>query len=111
MVCLPTGLGKTFIAANVMLNFYRWFPLGKIFFLAPTKPLVTQQKDAIECLNSIDSGHIIEITGSVNQKKRQTYYYEKRMFFMTPQTLENDLEKGLVLPEDVCLVIFGILTI
>jgi hypothetical protein len=26
LVALPTGLGKTFIAAVVMLNFYRWFP-------------------------------------------------------------------------------------
>ena len=43
LVCLPTGLGKTFIAAVVMLNFYRWYPEGKIVFLAPTKPLVAQQ--------------------------------------------------------------------
>lgn len=28
LVCLPTGLGKTFIAAVVMYNFYRWFPEG-----------------------------------------------------------------------------------
>ena len=26
MVVLPTGLGKTFIAAVVMYNFYRWYP-------------------------------------------------------------------------------------
>jgi hypothetical protein len=26
LVCLPTGLGKTLIAAVVMYNFYRWFP-------------------------------------------------------------------------------------
>ena len=26
LVCLPTGLGKTFIAAVVMYNFYRWYP-------------------------------------------------------------------------------------
>lgn len=26
LVCLPTGLGKTFIAAVVMYNFFRWFP-------------------------------------------------------------------------------------
>lgn len=42
LVCLPTGLGKTFIATNVIYNYYRWFPQGKIFFLAPTKPLVNQ---------------------------------------------------------------------
>ena len=43
LVCLPTGLGKTMIAAVVMFNYYRWYPDGKVVFLAPTKPLVTQQ--------------------------------------------------------------------
>ncbi len=43
LVCLPTGLGKTRIAAVIMFNFYRWFPSGKIIFMAPTKPLVNQQ--------------------------------------------------------------------
>lgn len=37
LVSLPTGLGKTFIAAVVMYNFYRWYPQGKIVFMAPTK--------------------------------------------------------------------------
>lgn len=31
LVCLPTGLGKTLIAAVVMHNYYRWFPEGKPF--------------------------------------------------------------------------------
>ncbi len=51
LVCLPTGLGKTFIASNVIFNFYNWFPEGKIFFLAPTRPLVNQQKEALLALN------------------------------------------------------------
>ena len=33
LVCLPTGLGKTLIAAVVMFNYYRWFPHGKVVFL------------------------------------------------------------------------------
>ena len=37
LVSLPTGLGKTFIAAVVMYNFFRWYPQGKIVFMAPTK--------------------------------------------------------------------------
>lgn len=28
LVALPTGLGKTFIAAVVMYNYFRWFPEG-----------------------------------------------------------------------------------
>ena len=43
LVTLPTGLGKTFIASTVMFNYWRWFTDGMIFFVAPTKPLVTQQ--------------------------------------------------------------------
>ena len=43
LVTLPTGLGKTFIAAVVMYNYFRWFPSAKIVFMAPTKPLVAQQ--------------------------------------------------------------------
>ena len=34
LVMLPTGLGKTLIAAVVMYNYYRWFPTGKIVFMA-----------------------------------------------------------------------------
>ena len=38
LVCLPTGLGKTFIAAVIMYNFYRWYPTtrrGKWSFWHP----------------------------------------------------------------------------
>src|SRR5207248_2061339 len=38
LIVLPTGLGKTLIAAVVMYNFYRWYPEGKIVFMAPTRP-------------------------------------------------------------------------
>jgi len=47
VVCLPTGLGKTHIASVLILNYYRWFPGGKIFFLAPTRPLVYQQRSSL----------------------------------------------------------------
>lgn len=33
LVCLPTGLGKTFIASVVIYNYYRWFPKSKIIFM------------------------------------------------------------------------------
>ena len=44
LVCLPTGLGKTMVASVVMVNFARWFPSpAKVVFVAPTRPLVSQQ--------------------------------------------------------------------
>ena len=63
LVCLPTGLGKTFIAAVVMFNFYRWYPNGKVVFLAPTKPLVTQQIEACHNIMGIPQSHLAEMTG------------------------------------------------
>ena len=63
LVCLPTGLGKTFIAAVVMLNFYRWFPNGRIVFLAPTKPLVAQQLEACHRVAGLPQHDAAEMTG------------------------------------------------
>lgn len=64
LVCLPTGLGKTFIAAVVMYNFYRWYPSGKIVFMAPTKPLVAQQIEACYKVMGIPQAHMAELTGN-----------------------------------------------
>ncbi|XP_070164974.1 DEAD-box ATP-dependent DNA helicase Fancm [Polyergus mexicanus] len=96
LVCLPTGLGKTFIAAVVMYNFWRWYPFGKIVFLAPTKPLVAQQIDACYEVMGIPSIDMIELTGAVNQKNRVIAWCKKRIIFATPQVFHNDLEKAIV---------------
>ena len=37
LACLPTGLGKTLIAAVVMYNFYRWFPMVRLPGLRATQ--------------------------------------------------------------------------
>ncbi|NXH18248.1 FANCM protein, partial [Bucco capensis] len=90
LVCLPTGLGKTFVAAVVMYNFYRWFPSGKVLFLAPTKPLVAQQMEAwgTQALN------------------RGELWATRRVFFLTPQIMVNDLSRGTCPAVEIkCLVI------
>lgn len=63
LVVLPTGLGKTFIAAVVMYNYYRWYPQGKIIFMAPTKPLVAQQIQACYDITGTPSEDTAEMTG------------------------------------------------
>lgn len=63
MVTLPTGLGKTFVAAVVMFNFYRWYPTSKIVFMAPTKPLVAQQIEACHAVVGIPMEDTAEMTG------------------------------------------------
>lgn len=91
-MCLPTGLGKTHIALVIICNYYKWFPEGKIFFMAPTRPLVDQQfKSLLEYRDLIKKEDAITITGSFPQNKRLEIYKKKRIFFCTPQTLQNDL--------------------
>ncbi|NWV35190.1 FANCM protein, partial [Grantiella picta] len=69
LVCLPTGLGKTFVAAVVMYNFYRWFPSGKAL-------------------------------------GRRELWSTKRVFFLTPQIMVNDLSRGTCPAVEIkCLVI------
>ena len=67
LVVLPTGLGKTFIAAVIIYNFYRWYPRGKLIFMAPTKPLVAQQIEACYNIMGIPQADTAEMTGSCTQ--------------------------------------------
>ncbi|XP_064485103.1 Fanconi anemia group M protein homolog isoform X6 [Ornithodoros turicata] len=106
LVILPTGLGKTFIAAVAMYNFYRWYPRGKIIFTAPTKPLVSQQIEACFNVMGIPLEDTIEMTGTMQAEKRKKAWRERRVFFLTPQVMANDLLRGACLPKDVkCVVI------
>ncbi|XP_016072835.1 PREDICTED: Fanconi anemia group M protein isoform X2 [Miniopterus natalensis] len=106
LVCLPTGLGKTFIAAVVMYNFYRWFPSGKVVFMAPTKPLVTQQIEACYRVMGIPQLHMAEMTGSTQAFTRKEMWRSKRVIFLTPQVMVNDLSRGACPAAEIkCLVI------
>ncbi|CAH9136790.1 unnamed protein product [Cuscuta epithymum] len=106
LVALPTGLGKTFIAAVVMYNYFRWFPEGKIVFAAPSKPLVMQQIEACHNIVDIPQEYAIDLTGQTSPTRRKSFWKEKRVFFVTPQVLERDILSGICMVKHlVCLVI------
>ncbi|KAL4069373.1 hypothetical protein J3A83DRAFT_4359291 [Scleroderma citrinum] len=105
LVALPTGLGKTFIAGVVMLNYYRWFPDGKVVFVAPTKPLVAQQVDACHQTCGIPGRDAVELTGNNPRAYRSQMWESKRVFYMTPQTLMNDLTTENCDPRDIILIV------
>ncbi|XP_073942786.1 FA complementation group M [Choristoneura fumiferana] len=106
LVSLPTGLGKTFIAAVIMYNFYRWYPLGKIVFTAPTRPLVAQQIEACYNIIAIPPSDTIEMTGHMQVSTRKTHWQTKRVFFATPQVIYNDIKSGICPGDKIrCLVV------
>lgn len=105
LCAIPTGMGKTFIASTVMLNFYRWAPHGKIIFTAPTRPLVAQQIKACLGITGIPSSETAILLDK-SRKNREEIWKKKRVFFTTPQVVENDLKRGVLDPKDIiCLVI------
>ncbi|XP_034896899.1 DEAD-box ATP-dependent RNA helicase FANCM isoform X1 [Populus alba] len=118
LVALPTGLGKTLTAAVVMYNYFRWFPddlmeryglgkkcSGKIVFAAPSRPLVMQQIEAWHNIVGTPQEWTIDMTGQVCPTKRACFWKTKRVFFVTPQVLEKDIQSGTCLAKHlVCLV-------
>lgn len=105
LVALPTGLGKTFIAATIMLNWFRWTTEAQIVFVAPTKPLVSQQVEACFGIAGIPRSYTTMLTGGVSPALRSEEWKTKRVFFMTPQTFLNDLKHGYADPKKIVLVV------
>ncbi|KAH8416002.1 hypothetical protein KR222_006323 [Zaprionus bogoriensis] len=91
LVVLPTGLGKTFIASVVMYNLHRWYPQGKLIFMAPTRPLVSQQIAACQKIMPFPADDTVELTGRLPRVKRAELWRSKRVFFATPQVVQSDM--------------------
>ena len=105
LVALPTGLGKTFIAATIMLNWFRWTKDAQIVFVAPTRPLVSQQVQACFNIVGIPRSATTLLTGSTAPGLRAEEWLTKRVFFMTPQTIINDLKTGIADPKRIVLLV------
>ncbi|MFB6115625.1 MAG: helicase-related protein [Candidatus Nanohalobium sp.] len=103
LVVLPTGLGKTVIAAMVASQKLK---NGKVLFLAPTKPLVEQHLKEFNGLLNVDEEDMQVMTGDTRPDKRYELWREKKVFFGTPQVVENDIIAGEVPVEDFSLTIF-----
>jgi len=103
LVVLPTGLGKTVIAAMVASQ---KLPEGKTIFLAPTKPLVQQHEKSFKDFIEISEDQLQVMTGETRPNKREKLWEEKQAFFATPQIVENDLISGKIPTEEFSLIIF-----
>ncbi|MBD3390292.1 DEAD/DEAH box helicase [Candidatus Micrarchaeota archaeon] len=100
LVVLPTGLGKTLIALAMMEK-----TPGKCLFLTPTKPLARQHSNTVkEVLGAIDGGSAL-VTGENTPKKRAALY-KNHIISSTPQTIRNDMKKGIFPSDETSLVVF-----
>ncbi len=131
LVVVPTGLGKTSIAAVVAAErLHRAFeasksmpkpaqPQGfvsadsysvhrdaKVLFLAPTRPLVEQHKKSLEKFLKIGPDEIKAITGESSPSERKRLYEKADIVIATPQTIRNDIEnRTLDLSSFILLVV------
>ncbi len=108
LVTLPTGFGKTLIAATVAHNFLNAFPQKRVVFMAPSRPLVAQQIAA--CCDAVGrraQDDAILLTGETQPSSRAAIWRDspQRLVFCTPQTFENDLRGGLADPTSVSCVV------
>jgi len=102
IVVLPTGLGKTAIALNVIAE-YLSKGTGGILFLAPTRVLVNQHYEFLEKNLTLDD--ISLITGEDTIQKR-TKLWNNSVICATPEIARNDFARGIISPDQFVLVIF-----
>ncbi|HLC67364.1 MAG TPA: DEAD/DEAH box helicase [archaeon] len=102
---LPTGMGKTSIAAVVAAERLRHDAKSRVLFLAPTKPLVEQHKRNFERMMKLGV-ELVAITGETKAEERINIYKKNDIIFATPQTIENDLKADILNLADFSLVVF-----
>ena len=106
LVVLPTGMGKTVIAARVIADVLR-SKGGKVLFLAPTKPLVEQHAAFLRDVLIVDADRVAVFTGEVTPPdERMLLWRESKIVTSTPQVVKNDLRSERYGLDDVSLIVF-----
>ncbi|MFQ6076576.1 MAG: helicase-related protein [Candidatus Bathyarchaeia archaeon] len=106
LVVLPTALGKTVIAALAASHFLYNHRDLKVLVMAPTRPLVLQHRDTFLRLLKLRPQDVRVLTGKNPPNYRlHTWDGPHRLYFATPQVVDNDLQNGLRL-EGYTLLVF-----
>ncbi len=104
LVIIPTGLGKTPIALLACADRLLKHPEKKILFLAPTKPLVEQHKRYFR--ENLKTKGLVGLTGKTPPEKRRAEWRDGKVFFCTPEIVENDVLTRNIDLGEFSLVIF-----
>lgn len=103
LVVLPTGLGKTVIAALIAAELLRRSD-RRLLLLAPTRPLV--QQHAASFADWLIPLKTARFTGSVRRPLREGSWERCDLLFATPEIVRNDLATGAYTLRDVGLIVF-----
>lgn len=101
MVVLPTGLGKTAIALQVIAGYLD--KGGGSLFLAPTRVLASQHYEFLREALTIDDISLVTGGDSLQRRKK---LWNNSVVCATPEIARNDLERGMVCDGQFGLVIF-----
>ncbi len=102
LVVLPTGLGKTTVALQVIAEFLSR-RTGGVLFLAPTRVLAHQHYKFLKKNILLDD--IALITGEDLVTKRKKLWMNS-VICATPEITKNDLDRQIVSPTQFNLIIF-----
>lgn len=103
LVVLPTGLGKTIIAALLAAEALRRSD-EKVLVLAPTRPLVQQHADSFA--RWLTPLRFARFTGTVKRPVREGAWETADVVFATPEIVVNDLAADRYGLSEVSLVVF-----
>ena len=102
LIVLPTGLGKTTVALQVIAEFLSKRK-GGVLFLAPTRVLAHQHYEFLKSNLLVDD--IALITGEDLLNKRKKLWINS-VVCATPEIVKNDLDRQLVSPNQFILIVF-----
>lgn len=105
LVVLPTALGKTVIAELVVAEVLHRYPGCRALVMAPTKPLVLQHTSSVLAHLRLERREVAALTGDVPDRERYWLDPSVRLVLATPQTVWNDISRGLVNLEEFAVVV------
>jgi len=106
LVVLPTALGKTVIAALAAAHFLYNYRGLKVLVMAPTRPLVLQHRETFMRLLKLRPQDVQVLTGKYDHSYRSSAWDgPARLYFATPQVVDNDHSLGTSL-KDFSLLVF-----
>ncbi len=101
LVILPTGLGKTIVAA--LLAAHHLDHDERVLVVAPTQALVQQHADVYQ--DQLPHADVATLTGNTPPQERTDAWTRGDILVATPQTARNDLTQGTLDPRDWGLLI------